>query len=133
MERLTLIHDVQNQVLYRFGTPREAYRALICGRVTKIKFIVSLYYELAISPYAAAQFMWLFEDMDEVTEDVWVESFGRISGMWSRTNVGISTRRALDNMNAKTAMPDFSFDDLLSTPAYKTRMRGYMTPGKESL
>jgi hypothetical protein len=84
MEHLEAIYQVQQKLTARFGSPREAYRELVNGRVTKVKFLVSMFYELEISPYSGAEFLWLFEDMDTVTEAIWAESFSRVSNMYNR-------------------------------------------------
>jgi hypothetical protein len=105
----------------------KAFRSLISGTVTKVKFIVALYLDHGVSPYSAAQFIWLFDDMDEVTEEIWVESFAQVASMWTSLKYSaVKPRQVRDR-------PELTIEDLLETPDYKSRMRGHFTSGYKSV
>ena len=135
MERLNTINEVQRQILNRFKTPREAFRALATGHVTKIKLVTALHHELGISPLDGSELLWLFNEMDTVTEEIWVESFSRISSLFLR--LGMTKAVNAFTYSIKNALPTTSplkasYERVVTKADLVDKLQGTTTPLRPS-
>lgn len=135
MERLNTINEVQRQILNLFTTPREAFRALATGHITKIKLVSALHHELGISPCDGQTLMWLFNEMDTVTEEIWVESFSRISSLFLRLGMDKAVNAftySIKNALPTTSPPRASFERLVTKADLVNKLEGHATPLRPS-